>query len=339
LATTTRQVAFGGMMTLLDASGTTTTTDTTGPTSTITGLSPDPALATNTITVTANFTDPTVAGQGGPSAITAAEVLLDGGASAAVGTSPWTFTTPGGSGTSVTGATATIPSSALAGLPQGTHTVYVRAQDAAGNWGALTSRTFTLAATGAATTGVGLNPNPANGLADATNLANPTGDLRVTATGDDTALGGTVTGATATLNGVGYPMTLSVTGATITAESVTIPAAVINALAEGSYPVNVTTTDSVYGLPGPAGTATLVVDKTGPTGRRRGLAEPQQRHRRLAGGPDVAAGLGLVHGRQRHLARLQGGGGRGLPAAPGRVRLRQRGPTLRTRDRLRVRRE
>ena len=55
------------------------------------------------------------------------------------------------------------PAPTLAGLSSGSHTVYVRGQDALGNWGALGSTTFAIDTTGPTTSALTLNPNPSNG--------------------------------------------------------------------------------------------------------------------------------------------------------------------------------
>ncbi|MDT5023618.1 MAG: hypothetical protein QOE61_44, partial [Micromonosporaceae bacterium] len=131
--------------------------------------------------------------------------------------------------------------------------------DVAGNWGVVGSTTLNLSTTGAATTGLLLNPNPTKG----------TTSVAVSATGDDTGLGGTVTGAeffvdAAGTTGLGTAMTLGATGAVSTSETGTIAAGVVTALPEGLHTVLVHTQDS-YGLWGPYASVDLVVDRTVPT--------------------------------------------------------------------------
>ena len=244
--------AFGGMMTYLDTNPQPVSGDHVGPVTSRVSATPNPATVTAPVTVAADFTD--VANGG--SNVDAAEVVVDDlGVAEGTGT-PFTgaFGTP-----AVAGAIATLSTSDLTKLSQGRHTLWVRAHDSAGNWGVVNSVTVNLAVTGAVTTGPTVTPNPVGGLVD----------LSLAATGDDTALGGTVTAAeyfvdAAGANGDGQPMTLAAAGAAITAESTTIPAAVVGALAEGRHSVLVHTQDS-FGLWGPMATVDLVLDRTAPT--------------------------------------------------------------------------
>jgi hypothetical protein len=248
------QQAFGGMLTFLDTNPPPVSGDHIGPTSSNVKASPDPASVLAPVTVTADFTDVL----NGNSTVDSAELVVDD-LGVAEGTGTPFASAAFGTGPTVTGATATISTTALTALTQGWHTVFVRAHDAAGNWGVVGSTTFTLSITGAVTTGVLLTPNPTTG----------TGDVALSATGDDTGLGGTVTGAeyfidASGTNGTGTPLTLGTTGAASTAETATIPAVVAAALAEGRHTVLVHTQDS-FGLWGPYGSADLIVDRTVPT--------------------------------------------------------------------------
>ncbi len=90
------------------------------------------------------------------------------------------------SGTIPAGATPDQCSSATPpgrpALPQlGKHTIFVRGHDAAGNWGVVGSVILNLAKTGPQTVAGSVSPNPANGK----------GNVTLSATGDDTAAGGT----------------------------------------------------------------------------------------------------------------------------------------------------
>jgi Multicopper oxidase len=252
---TSPQQAFGGMLTFLDTNPPPVSGDHVGPTAANVKATPDPASVLAPVIVTADFTD----ALNGNSTVDSAELVLDD-LSVAEGTSPMQFGSPAfGTGPTVTGATATIPTSALETLTQGRHTVFVRAHDMAGNWGVVGSTTFTLSVTGAVTTGVLLNPNPTAG----------TGAVTLTASGDDSGLGGTVQAAeyfidAAGTNGSGTAMTLASPGATASAESATIPAVVVAALTEGRHSVLVHTRDS-FGLWGPTASVDLVVDRTVPT--------------------------------------------------------------------------
>jgi hypothetical protein len=251
------QQAFGGMLTFLDTNPPPDSIDHIGPVSSNIAASPNPTtvLVDPGVTVTANFSD----ALNGNSVVDKAELVIDD-LSVGVGTSTMTFSSSAfGTGPTVTGATALIPTSVLTTLTQGLHTIFVRAHDVNGNWGVVGSTTLTLSSTGAATTGVVLTPNPTKG---STSVA-------VSASGDDSGLGGTITAAeffvdATGANGSGTVMTLAATGAVSTSETGTIPAGAVTALAEGRHTVLVHTKDS-YGLWGPYASADLVIDRTMPT--------------------------------------------------------------------------
>jgi hypothetical protein len=249
------QQAFGGMLTFLDTNPPPVSGDHIGPTSGNVKATPEPASVLAPVSVTADFTD----ALNGNSIVDSAELVVDD-LSIAEGTSPTQFTSPAfGTAPTVTGATATIPTSTLTTLTQGRHTLFVRAHDAAGNWGVVGSTVMTLSKTGALTTGVTLNPNPTQGNG---------ASVRLTAVGDDTGLGGTVTGAeyfvdATGANGAGTLLPLTTSGAVVS-EDGTIPAVVVAAMLEGRHTVYVHSQDS-FGLWGPYGTADLIVDRTVPT--------------------------------------------------------------------------
>jgi hypothetical protein len=251
---TSPQQAFGGMLTFLDTNPPAVSGDHVGPTAANVKASPDPASVLTPVTATADFTD----ALNGNSTVDSAELVVDD-LSVAEGTSPMQFTSAAfGTGPTVTGATATIPTTVLTTLTQGRHTVFVRAHDVAGNWGVVGSTTFTLSVTGAVTTGVLLNPNPTSG----------TGTVALSASGDDSGLGGTVAAGEYFIdavgaNGSGTAMTLAAPGTTASAETATIPLIVVAGLAEGRHTVFVHTGDS-FGLWGPFASADLIVDRTVP---------------------------------------------------------------------------
>jgi FtsP/CotA-like multicopper oxidase with cupredoxin domain len=259
LAGTTKTVAFGGMLTFLDTGATPQTGDVAGPVTQRLTLAPVSATALQTVTVIGDFTDT----PNGGSAVTKAEYVIDD-PTIAVG-SGTAFTGSFGSPT-VTGATATIPLSTLTpSLEEGRHTVYVRALDAQGNWGFVDSVILTVSSSGPRTTGVVLNPATTNG----------TTDLTVTATGDDSALGGVVDRAELFLgsqdaNGSGTAMVLN--PAKVVAETGTVPVARLASIPEGVTSVLVHSHDS-FGLWGPTQTLPLRVDRTPPT-LVTGAAEP-----------------------------------------------------------------
>lgn len=143
----------------------------------------------------------------------------------------------------------------LSPVPSGVHTVFVRAQDALGNWGPVASLTFNGGdAAGPVTEALALDPNPSDG----------TLDVVLSATANDSANGGSNVVAaeyflgTPGADGTGIPMAVN-TAAPIAAVTATIPAASF----AGSTTVHVHAQDSV-GNWGPLATIDLVVDVTGP---------------------------------------------------------------------------
>jgi hypothetical protein len=253
------QLAFGGMLTLLGTNVTPVTTDTVGPTSTITAMTPNPAKVTTPVTVTASFADPTV--DGGPNDVTAAEVLIDGEVTSLAPGAGAGFP-PTGSGGTATGS-ITLTSAQLSALSQGKHRIYVRAEDSVGNWGPVTSAVLNLAVTGATTSAVSVTPKPTNGSVD----------VAVAATGDDSALSGTIDAARFVVDcdpsGAGpctpTAMTLASPGSATTAETGTLPAVAVQAAGPGAHTIYVQTHDS-EGFWGPSALVTLVVDTSAPTG-------------------------------------------------------------------------
>ncbi len=261
-----QQFAFGGMLTFLDTNAPPPSTDGVGPVSTHVSVTPNPSDARADVTVTADLSDVTTGGSG----VDQAEFVVDDAVVTGVG---WgTAMTAANYGTiSVTGATATIPAGVggscdpvadvvpltLNCLSAGKHTIFVRAHDTSGNWGAIGSVIFNMPKTGPQTTGGTLSPNPANG-----SLA-----LALSATGDDSNAGGKITDAeyfidTAGANGTGATMTRNQT-ATVVSLDGTVPAATVAALAEGTHHLLVHAEDSLN-LWGPVLDVPLIVDQTGP---------------------------------------------------------------------------
>jgi len=297
---TTNQIAFGGMMTMLSTDAA-VGGDVVGPIGSAMSVTPTTATALSSLTVTATFSDANT----GNSNVTQAELLVDGQVSTvAVGTSPYVFSGTFGTPT-VTAATATLSSSQIQalGLAQGTHTLYARAADALGNWGAPMSTSFFLASTGPSTTGLTLTPSRTNG-----------GTVTLSATGNDSVIGGQVDSFTYTFNG--SSVTTLVGPATVVTESATLSTANIAAaliaahLASGSYPVTVTSHDT-YGLSGPVATATVVVDVAGPTVTASAVVNPNPTNG-LVGDPAYPTALRLSAG-------FTDSEGSGVVAAEGRL--------------------
>ncbi len=256
-------VAFGGMMTFLDTNAPPPSSDEVGPVSTNIAATPNPSDGTSAVTVTATVSDATTGG----SAVSGAEFVVDDATSVGVGfgqamTGTFGVTTATVTGTIPAVATATqcaslTPPVDLHCLTSAKHTIFVRAVDAQGKWGVVGSVILNLAKAGPQTVAATVSPKPASGAANVT----------VSATGDDTAAGGTITGAeffvgSVGANGSGTAMTLN-RSATKVAETGTIPAPTVRGLGEGTTQVWVHSRNS-QNIWGPAVPVDLVVDLTAP---------------------------------------------------------------------------
>jgi FtsP/CotA-like multicopper oxidase with cupredoxin domain len=245
------QFAFGGMLTFLDTNAPPPSTDGVGPVSTHVRVAPNPATGQVPVTVTADLSDATTGG----SVVTQAEFVIDD--AVAVGPGFGTPMSLPAGGVTITGATGTVTTAVLAALEAGRHTVFVRALDAAGNWGVVGSVILNLPKTGPQTINGSVADVPANG----------TVAVSVSATGDDSAAGGLITAAeyfldTATADGTGTPVSLN-RSATVVSEDVDLTPAVLQNLAEGTHHVLVHSKDSL-GLWGPTLDIPLPIDVTGP---------------------------------------------------------------------------
>ncbi len=243
----------GGMLTFLTYGGT-VVGDVTGPTTSGLTLTPNAGNLDVTATV-----DDSASGAG---IIQAAEYYIDSSANPATA-----MTASDGTFDSVSeGVQATITAATLASLSPGSHTLLVRGQDAAGNWGAFALATIFVDNAGPAVTGLLLTPNPSNGSAD----------VALSATGDDSLTGNSnIVAAAYTIDGscpaALTPCTVNVNAAApIVGLSATIPASYIATLAQGPHEVIVRSQDAlgnwgsavaVHGV----NAKNLLVDKTGPT--------------------------------------------------------------------------
>ncbi|HET7398541.1 MAG TPA: multicopper oxidase domain-containing protein [Intrasporangium sp.] len=258
-------VAFGGMLTFLDTAAPSQDAlgvDSVGPVSTLVTASPNPSDALGPVTVSAHISDQRTGG----SNVDQAEFVVDDAVSTGVG-----FGSPmaGADGTTVVAdVTGTIPATApdctvvpppvaLNCLEAGKHIIYVRAHDVSGNWGVVGSVAFNLPKTGPATSGGAATPSPASGK----------GNVTLSATGDDTAAGGTITAAEYFIgavgsNGAGTPMTTNRV-ATVVSETAVLSPATVTGLGEGDTHVFVHSKDSL-GLWGPPLDVTVTVDLTAP---------------------------------------------------------------------------
>jgi len=237
-------VGFGGMMTFLSlAGGGPGSGDTEGPIASGTAVTP----SGSDVLVTATLDD---SAKGG-SNIQAAEYYLDStsGTAVSMSASDSAFDSPT---ESVEG---TITAATLASLSTGNHTIYVRGQDAAGNWGSFNLGVLHIDNQGPATSALTLTPNPSGGGVD----------VVLHGTSSDSATGGAnviqaeyfidAPGA----DGTGTAVNIGGPGVTVNLMA-TIPAG----LSEGIHPIYVHGQDST-GLWGAFATIDLKVDQTGPS--------------------------------------------------------------------------
>ena len=245
------QTATGGMLTFLDTAAPPPPTDVVGPVTSRVTASPNPSDGLAPVTLTADLSD---TDQGG-SDVVQAEYVIDDAESVGPG-----FGTPlaGTYGSpTVAGASASISTAVLDSLDAGRHQVFVRALDAAGNWGAVGSVVLNLPKTGPSTTNGSAKPSPAGAAL-----------VKVAATGDDTAAGGTINAAEFFLDTAGAPGTGTSMARNRTASVVSLTASLaastVQALSEGTHHILARSHDSL-GLWGPLLDIPLVVDHTGPT--------------------------------------------------------------------------
>jgi len=230
--------------------------DKSGPVTSGLSLSPNPSDGSVPVDLAATGNDTTTGG----SDVTAAEYWVDSGAHVAM--------TVDGAVSTSTNFTATIPS----GLSQGSHVVSVRSQDAFGNWGAAATINLVVGDTVAPTTSnVTASPNPTNGLVGY-NTSVPA--VRVFADFSDVATGGSnIVAAEGFIDavgstGTGFVFIATDGGFNSPSESGygDIPLASVQALSDGDHTIYVHAKDSSGNWgDANAATATLTVDKTGPT--------------------------------------------------------------------------
>jgi FtsP/CotA-like multicopper oxidase with cupredoxin domain len=236
---------FGGMLTFLVA-GTGAPGPRIGPITTGVAVAPSPTTGAAGVTVTATVS-------GAPSTVVAAELFLD--AAGTDGTGLAMAASDGAFGGASEVVTATLSSTALAGLVAGGHAVYVHGRDAAGAWGSVSSAVLLLDAAGPSVLAAAA-PNPTNG----------TVSVEISATGDDRASGGSaVVAAELFVDPIGTPP--FGTGAAMTAGPVSdvtsFTATLPPGLASGDHAVAVRAQDAL-GTWGPLATTTLHVDRSGP---------------------------------------------------------------------------
>ena len=224
---------FGGMLTFVAASGT-SSGDTVGP-------------VTSNISLTSTSVSATVSDVAtGNSNVTAAEFFVD-------------TTGANGSGSPMAGAfgTPTVSVTGTFAALTGTHTVYVHGRDSANNWGPFQSKVLAIDATGPTVSALVLSPNPSNGTAN----------VALSATANDTASGGSnIAAAEYSIQGgpASVPMIVTPANVKVASLTATISAATINTLSLGTHTVSVRSRDSAGNWAAHAATINLIVDKSGP---------------------------------------------------------------------------
>lgn len=258
-ANTPARVAFGGMLAFLDTQAPVDTSqDYVGPKANVVSITPNPSDATQDVTISATIDD----SDSGNSSIQAAEYVIDNndpsGAIAAGNGVP--MTVPSGSGATAT-VTGTIAQSVLAdaNLSAGKHVIYVRGEDSAGNWGVFDSAVLNVPKTGPATTGGAATPALSNG-----NSA-----IGLSATGNDSVAGGTITNAEYFVDAPpaspatrGTAMSINRTASVVSVDG-TVPTSVTSTLAPGPHDFWVRVKDS-FGLWGPALDIPVTIDTNAP---------------------------------------------------------------------------
>lgn len=231
---------LGGMLTFLSTGP--VVASPTGPVASGVLASPNPTNGVAPVTLTALVSSP-----GG--AVVAAEYSIDRGALSPMTASDGAFGDP----TEAVRATISVT-----GLTAGIHIVSVRGQDANGKWSPFNFTALRLDTAGPATSAVMAMPSPTNG----------TVDVMLSATGDDSASGGSnvsegeyfldAVGST----GTGAPMMSNVSASQVSLTAM-LPAATVLGLSEGVHTVSVRSQDGL-GNWGALATTSLTVDRTGP---------------------------------------------------------------------------
>jgi FtsP/CotA-like multicopper oxidase with cupredoxin domain len=237
-------VAFGGTMTFLRTVDGAAPAET-GPTA-VAMIDPTPTTGAAGVTLTVRLDDN---GSGGLNVV-AAEYFVGGLGPVGAGT-PISVPTPA----PVVDLAEFISAAELDTWVSGHHAIYVRGQDADGNWGPAGATVLNLDKTGPSSMGLSLAPEPTNG----------TRDVLLRATGDDrlTGRGYVVEGAYVLNGNPPEPLMLDRVDSTVTAMTAIIPSALLTGLPEGQYGIEVSAMDTL-GNWGPAGLLPMNLDKTGP---------------------------------------------------------------------------
>ncbi len=226
---------FGGMLTFLALeNGLPSGTDTVGPLTANMTITPSKVDGATQAVLAATVSD----ALSGNNNVTAAEYYIDSTASAPTALS-------GSFGTPTVAVSANLP----AGLSTGDHTIFVRGQDSAGNWGPFTSKVLSVDQTGPDVISVVLVSNPAQNNTNVT--------LEVSA--DDRSKGNSlVNSAEFSLDGGAWTAMNFVTSA-----STSYFTATISASGAGSHSVNVRAIDEFLNT-GATTSVSLMIDNSGP---------------------------------------------------------------------------
>ena len=240
---------FGGMMTFITTADGPVGPDVVGPTTNAVAVTPSPTDGTVDVSLTATVSDVAT----GNANIAAAEYYIDdtnGTANVMSGA----FASP------AEAVVATIPAATVAALSPGDHIIYVRGQDALGNWGSFNLVTLRLELTGSGPTtkSLTLTPNPSAG--DVIVALSGTADDRATGN-NNIALAEFFIGAPGT-DGSGTPMTINVDGP-IASIDYDLTVGDLSGYGEGLQTVYVHSQDS-FGFWGAMATIDLAIDLSGP---------------------------------------------------------------------------
>ena len=225
----------------------------------VSGLTLSPVVTNNgAVQINASVSDVLT----GNNHVTAAEYLIDSGAAAPGTGNVMTL----GAISPSTSLSATIASTLVSSLAQGTHKVFVRTRDSLGNWsslidlspGATSSATFTIDRQGPIVSGVSLAPTASNNTA-----------VTISANANDTTTGSSIITAGEyfinNLGNAGTGTSMSAASATPnTTISATIPAVTISALSVGNRTIYIRARDAA-GNWSTAVSINLLIDRSAPT--------------------------------------------------------------------------
>jgi FtsP/CotA-like multicopper oxidase with cupredoxin domain len=266
-------VAFGGFLTFITVGGTPPVSDTVGPLATGAGAVPSLTSGALGVTLTATLDESTTGG----STVVAAEYFSDtlgapgSGIPIAIGTPA--ITVP---------VSVYLPPAMLATLASGEHILYIRGQDAWGNWGPVGAAPFNLVIAGPVVSAMVLTPATTNGTQAVGIQA--TGDARPSGAADVTQAEYFIDNAAGAPGG-GAPMALNQI-APVASLTATIPMATLQGLAEGWHTIYIRAMDSLNNW-GDFGQVALAVDKTGPGASALSIA-PSPNNGSLAISPSLA---------------------------------------------------